>query len=301
MKRFNSRIEVPVDPTFRLDFTTEALRRLAANVVDVIDADGTYHRAIQGRRGTVGLAVRLLQPGRLELRATARDAKLFVPLIERILGTHADLRGWNERAAKFPWLARLADAFTGLRPPRYPSLWEALGHAIVFQQISIHAAGAIMRRTVEALSPSVDIDGVALRPFPTARQFIEAGESRLRSCGLSANKAAHLLACARALEDGVVSDELIEGLPTDDAIQALTGLRGIGRWSASVVMLRGFGRLDTFPLGDSGVARALRELSGDPAIDETKLLHALGPVRGMLYFHLLLGRLRNRAIEEGDR
>ena len=70
-------------------------------------------------------------------------------------------------------------------------------------------------------------------------------------------------------------------------------LRGIGPWSAAVVLLRGFGRLDTFPLRDSGVARTAALLSGDPNVDLDAVLEALGPTRGMLYYHLLLGRLRN--------
>lgn len=301
MLRFNSSVDLSVSAGYRLDLTTQALRRIAANVVDIVRDDGVYFRAVHDAGRTVALSVRTIRPGFLELRSTARQAERYVPLIEKMLGLHAGARGWKRRAANFPWLARLSGALAGLRPPRYPTLWEALAHAIVFQQISIHAAGAIMRRTVEALSPELDVEGVRMRAFPTGEQFLEAGVDRLRRCGLSLNKAGHLCGCARALADGRVSAAAIEELPTEDAIALLTTLPGIGRWSASVVMLRGFGRLDTFPRGDSGVARALRELSGDPGIDEDELLSALGPVRGMLYFYLLLGRLRNRSFEEGDR
>ena len=58
-------------------------------------------------------------------------------------------------------------------------------------------------------------------------------------------------------------------------------------------MLRGFGRLDVFPMRDSGVARTVKLLSGDDRLDLDAVLDVLGPVRGMLYYHLLLGRLRN--------
>lgn len=59
------------------------------------------------------------------------------------------------------------------------------------------------------------------------------------------------------------------------------------------MLLRGFGRLDTFPLRDSGVARTAAMLSGDPDVNLNEVLERLGPTRGMLYYHLLLGRLRN--------
>jgi DNA-3-methyladenine glycosylase II len=55
-------------------------------------------------------------------------------------------------------------------------------------------------------------------------------------------------------------------------------------------MLRGLGRLDIFPLHDSGVARSVALIAGEDA-DLDRILEVLGPTRGMLYFHLLLGRL----------
>ena len=70
-----------------------------------------------------------------------------------------------------------------------------------------------------------------------------------------------------------------------------SALRGIGPWSAAVILLRGLGRLDVFPLNDSGVAASLKLISGDATIDLDRLLLHLGDQRGMLYFHLLLGRL----------
>lgn len=57
-----------------------------------------------------------------------------------------------------------------------------------------------------------------------------------------------------------------------------------------MILLRGFGRLDTFPGNDSGAARSLAAL-GVPADALPATLLALGDERGMLYFHLLLARL----------
>jgi DNA-3-methyladenine glycosylase II len=61
-----------------------------------------------------------------------------------------------------------------------------------------------------------------------------------------------------------------------------------------VILLRGLGRLDVFPANDSSVARNLTLLGGPAALDVETLLDTLGPERGMLYYHLLLGRLENR-------
>ena len=79
-------------------------------------------------------------------------------------------------------------------------------------------------------------------------------------------------------------------MPTVEAAIELGKIRGIGPWSSAVILLRGLGRLDAFPMGDSGVARGLLALSGDHPIEIEPVLAGLDDVRGMLYFHLLLAR-----------
>jgi DNA-3-methyladenine glycosylase II len=285
-------MRVPVRDPFRLDLTVDALRRLASNVVDVVDG-GTYYRAVRDGASTALLAVRAGKGPAIELRATGRDPERWVPLVERLLGTDVELSEWYRRSARVPWLRPIAAALRGLKPPRYPSLWEACAHAIVFQQISIHAAASIMRRAVEALGDPASDGRVRCVSFPDAQRWHGAGDAVLRGAGLSRNKVGHLRSAAAAFADGSIAESALETLSTAEAAQRLCCIRGIGPWSASVALLRGMGRLDVFPLRDSGVSRSLALLSGDAAIDQTALLERLGPARGMLYYHLLLGRLRN--------
>jgi DNA-3-methyladenine glycosylase II len=292
-KRFGAPLRVPVREPFRLDLTVDALRRLASNVVDVVDENATYYRAVSEGASTEMLAVRAADRSAIEFRATGRNPERWTPVVERLLGTPADLTQWHRRSARIAWLRPIAAALRGLKPPRYPSLWEACAHAIVFQQISIHAAASIMRRAVEGLGDAVSCGAIRCVAFPQAERWLGAGDAVLRGAGLSRNKIGHLRSAAAAFVDGAIDEATLETLSTGDAALRLCGIRGIGPWSASVVLLRGLGRLDVFPLRDSGVARSLALLSGDAALDQTELLERLGPVRGMLYYHLLLGRLRN--------
>jgi DNA-3-methyladenine glycosylase II len=293
--RFGAARRLPVREPFRLDLTVEALRRLASNAVDVVGSDGTYYRALHDGRGASVLAIRQRNARAIEIRATARHADRWLPVVARMLGTQIDLGAWYERSRRIAWLAPIAAALRGLKPPRYPTLWEACAHAILFQQISIHAAAAIMRRAVELLGESVSVGAVRCVAFPPAERWLEAGDAALRAAGISRNKIAHVRSAAGAFVSGAIDESALERLPTPEAAQRLRAIRGIGPWSASVVLLRGLGRLDAFPLGDSGVARTLALLSGGTRVDQAELLEALGPVRGMLYYHLLLGRLRNLA------
>lgn len=295
---FNKRIVVPVRTPFRLDLTANALRRLAANVVDVVDG-AAYYRALHDERGTLVVAIRQHDAESIEIRSTG-DAARVVPVVARMLGTQADLTPWYERSKRIAWLHRLAMDFKGVKPPRYATLWEACAHAIVFQQISIHAAGSIMRRAIEALASPVTADGVRCIPFPPPERWLTASEERLRTAGLSRNKVAHLRSVAAALAEGDIDPVTLEKLPTPEAAEKLCAIRGIGPWSAAVILLRGMGRLDTFPMRDSGVARSLALLAGEP-VDLDFVLETLGAARGMLYYHLLLGRLRNLSTQAPGR
>jgi DNA-3-methyladenine glycosylase II len=277
---------------FRLDLTVDALRRLASNVVDVV-SDGAYYRALSDEKGTTLLAIRSYADGAIEIRATGRQAKRWLPAVARMLGTQVDLTEWYARSRRIAWLASLTAALRGLKPPRYPTLWEACAHAILFQQISIHAAAAIMRRAVEALGEVVSLGDIRCVGFPPAARWLEASDATLRSAGISRTKVAHLRCAADALVNNEIDEGVLERLPTQEAARRLCTIRGIGPWSASVVLLRGLGRLDAFPLHDSGVARTLSLFAGDARIDQNLLLDTLGSVRGMLYYQLLLGRLRN--------
>jgi DNA-3-methyladenine glycosylase II len=293
MKGFGAPVRLPVREPFRLDFTVDALRRLASNVVDVVTEDGTFCRALQDGSATEIVAVRAHDGSSIELRATGRDAERWTPLVERMLGTQVDLTRWYARSRRIAWLAPITAALRGLKPPRYPTLWEACAHAILFQQISIHAAAAIMRRAVELLGDSREAESVRCVAFPPAQRWLDASDAALRRTGISTNKVAHLRSVASAICGGTLNERELDELPTPDAAQRLRAVRGIGPWSAAVVLLRGLGRLDTFPLRDSGVARSLSMLSGELHVDQEALLGALGDVRGMLYYQLLLGRRRN--------
>jgi DNA-3-methyladenine glycosylase II len=283
---------LPVRPPYRLDLTVEALRRVRGNVVDIMTPDGRYLRALSHAGHVNVVEVRQINRDKLDVRITGRAARAHLQTIATMLGTEVDLRDWYKRAKCFPWLKRLTTELRGIKPPRYPELWEALCHGIVFQQLSIAAAAAIMQRFVERFSSPVQHGAISLYPFPRPEVVAEARERDFRDIGLSRMKVSYLRAAAHAIMSGAIDPLRIDRLSSEAAISELRTIQGIGRWSAAVVLLRGFGRLDVFPPTDSGVSRAMKLLSSNPRIDEQKVLSALDGVRGMLYFHLLLGRLR---------
>ncbi|HEY0614952.1 MAG TPA: hypothetical protein VGC96_09945 [Candidatus Elarobacter sp.] len=292
-KRSVREARVPVRPPYRLDLTAVVLRRLSTNVVDVFDG-AVYRRLLGDPRDPTLIAVEQTAPDALAVRLDGplADSLDAAALVGRSLGAGVDLRAFDAGAAGVPWLDAIARAARGVKPPRYPSLWETACNAIVYQQISIHAAGAILRRLIERLAVAVDVPGARLYAFPPPRTLLGADPLDLRAAGLSVNKINALEAVGTAIASGELDEAALERLPTEELLQALVAHKGIGPWTAAVIALRGFGRLDVFPMKDSGVAAALRTLSGDPNVEAQPILDALRPQQGMLYYHLLLGRLK---------
>lgn len=282
----------PIAP-YRLDLTAQALRRVSSNIVDVLTPEGTYLRALRGGNCVNIVEVQQQTDGLLAVRITGRGAGVHLETVRTLLGTGVDLRRWYRRVARFPWLAALARHLRGVKPPRYPDLWEALCNGIVFQQLSIAAASTIMRRLVERFSETLEHRGVPLQVFPDSDTIMQASDKALLSLGLSRQKVTYLRNAGAAVKSGAISSTRIESLPTAEARIALQAVSGIGHWSAANILLRGFGRLDVFPMGDTGVAQNIKLLSGDAHIGLDEILLDLGDMRGMLYFHLLLGKLRS--------
>lgn len=294
-----SRHELPVVAPFRLDLTASALRRVPTNVVDVITPDGEYLHAVAGAHGPLIARVAQQRPDVLDVtidgdaRDTA-DRERVLALVRRTLGVDRDLTPFGRAAAKLPWLHPLARRLLGVKPPRYRSLWEAFVNAVVFQQLSLQSATAVVKRMMMAFGTPLESDGTPLYLFPTVERVLGATDEDLRAMGLSAAKIATLRRAGEAIASGALGEAMVEERSSSDAALLLRQIKGIGPWTATVMLLRGFGRLDVFPMNDSGVARNIGLVAGDSPLDVDAVLATLGAQQGMLYFHLLLARLETR-------
>ncbi len=281
---------------YRLDLTVSVLRRLSTNVVDVLTAEGHYLRALDGTSGPAVVRVEQTDPRTLtvSIEGDADDQGGMLALVGRMLGVDRDVTHFERAAATVPWLSPLALRMHGVKPPRYSTLWEAFVNVIAFQQLSLQAAIAIVRRLIMAFGRSLESDGVPLYTFPSAEEVLAADDSVLRATGLSAGKVATLRHAGEALTSGTLSERMLEELSSADAAALLQQIKGIGPWTATVILLRGLGRLDVFPMNDTSVARNLALVAGPAPLDVASVLDALQPQQGMLYYHLLLARLEAR-------
>ncbi len=93
---------------------------------------------------------------------------------------------------------------------------------------------------------------------------------------------------------------MLEVMNDEEAKTSLSSIRGVGRWTAEYILLRGLGRLDTFPGDDVGAQKNLQQLlhlEEKPSYEKVKeLTSPWHPYAGFIYFHLLLGKLYKQGI-----
>jgi DNA-3-methyladenine glycosylase II len=265
--------------------------------VDLITADAEYVRVFGGTGRPVITRVKQVSAEDLLVDfegGNAGDHARALAIVHRILGTDRDVSQFERAARGVPWLRDLVVRMRGVKPPRYPTLWEACVNAILFQQVSLMAASSISRRVVLALGEPVAWGQTALYSFPDADRLRVADDGVLRAAGVSASKLATLRRVADTLESRALDEATLEALPSPAAAAVLCRIKGIGPWTATIILLRGLGRLDVFPMNDSSVVRNLAFVAGTTHLEIDEVLAALGAQRGMLYYYLLLARLEMR-------
>ena len=176
-----------------------------------------------------------------------------------------DGRGFPELGRRDPVVGELRDRYPGLRPVSFHSPYEAACWAIIAQRIRITQAAAIKQRLAEQLGERVTIAGQQLAAFPAPQRL----QGRVLP-GLPAVKAERLHAIATATMAGKLDGARLRDLDTDQALEELTQLPGIGPFSAQLILARGAGHPDLFPTAErrlhEEIARAYRLT--DPTLAE---------------------------------
>jgi len=143
---------------------------------------------------------------------------------------------------------RNVHALAGLPPlRRRPGGFEGLAHAIVNQQLSVASAGAIWSRLM-ALIPE-------LQPANILKSPVEG----LRACGLSRGKVETLIRLAEAMDSGALNLAALDNADDEAIHAALTGIKGIGPWTADIYIMFCLGRADAWSPGDLALQSAVKD------------------------------------------
>ena len=225
-------------------------------------ADGVYYRALWIDGAPIAVAARPTDGGIEVSLPNGGSSRTLAAAAERVswlLGLDVRMDGFYEMLARDPVLSDAVGALRGLRHTRTETVWEALVHAVVGQQVSGAVARIIRDGIVREYGAETPADGHVVHAFPMPQTLLAAGEDALRALKLSARKAEYVLGIAEAALRGDISRETLEPMSDEEAVAALSGIRGVGRWTAHWTLMRALGRVDAFPAGDLALQRVVGE------------------------------------------
>jgi DNA-3-methyladenine glycosylase II len=145
--------------------------------------------------------------------------------------------------------------------------FDALAESIAYQQLSGKAAATIWGR-VRKLFPGKHLD---------PKLVLKMSDKKLRAAGLSRSKVAALKDLAAKTIKGVVpSARVLAKMTDEEIIERLITVRGIGRWTAEMLLLFDLGRPDVWPVNDYGVQKGFAKIFGKRKLPTPKQLMKLG-------------------------
>jgi DNA-3-methyladenine glycosylase II len=289
-------------PPFSLEFTVWALRRRPENLVDRWDGN-TYSRVfLQG--GTVKVSaspsgssekpqLHVSISGKAALTQAVKSE--ISELIKKMFSIRTDLNGFYELAHKDKRLKALAERFAGVKPPRFPTVFEALVNAMACQQVSLALGITLLNRLAASYGAAFDEEGEIYHAFPGPGDLAGLSPEDFRRLGFSRSKGRAIIELSEAVIKREIDFEKLMKMADDEAVEHLMEMRGVGRWSAEYALLRGMGRINVFPGDDVGAQKNLQEFMGLDARPDYEQIRKIAftwqPYAGFVYFHFLLNKL----------
>ncbi len=250
------------------------------------------------QEGPVGrAALRIEVSGKDAKRTDARAAGEQVAT--RVLGAGVDLRPFCKQFKDDKLLASPLKHSRGLRVSGGFNSWETIVTAVLSQQVNLQLAYRIRQDLCLTYGRRARIDGESFLAFPKPERIAKEKATTLRKFGLSQSKAETLIRVGTAFAKGDLDDDALLEMPDEEVIEILTEIKGIGRWTADVTLMRGLSRADAFPGGDLGVVKYLaKDLFGKHGTakegEMRKLAERWSPYRGVALVYLYAEIMRRR-------
>lgn len=156
---------------------------------------------------------------------------------------------------------KLAELIEKIGFPEYeimPDLFAALTANIMGQQISMKAAETVWRRTKEKFGEV------------TPQKILSVSAEELQSVGISMRKVSYIREAAEMVLSGKLDIDSLKSLNDDEVCEKLIKLRGIGRWTAEMLMIFSMERQNILSYDDLGIRRGIMKLYGLEKLDKTE-------------------------------
>lgn len=148
-----------------------------------------------------------------------------------------------------PIMQKLSEQYTAPKFEDHSAdLMQYMIRSVVGQQLSVKAADTIYKRFIGLFNTNT---------FPKAEEIIAKDDDTLRSAGLSFSKISYIKSIANAFVSDLIDAEKVAKHSDEEVIQELIQIRGIGRWTAEMVLIFALQRPDVFSIDDLGVRNAI--------------------------------------------
>ena len=149
-----------------------------------------------------------------------------------------------------PIVGRLIEECGAYKPRPGSDPYGQLVRAILFQQLAGAAASAIMCRWFAFYGDE--------QSPPAPERILATKDADFRACGISRQKMGYLRDLAEHVIDGRLPFDRLDAMDDADVIEALTAVKGVGEWTAQMLLMFQLGRPDVLPVGDLGVRKGMQ-------------------------------------------
>lgn len=207
--------------------------------------------------------------------------------LERVLGLSLDAEQYRAIGKRDPVIGQLQRENPGVRPVLFPTAWEAGVWSIITQRTRRVQAVAIKRRVAEAYGNAVVCsDGSTIHGFPGPATLLGISDIR----GLSLQKIEWLHGLAEATLHGRLDCDMLAGMPQAEGMAALRAIPGIGPFSAELILARGAGNPDIFPMHEPMLHETMTRLYGVAEKERHReIAEAWRPYRSWVSFLVRVG------------
>jgi DNA-3-methyladenine glycosylase II len=255
---------VPVPP---YDFDLSARIFSRGDSAIRIYRDGTYRQALDIHNSPTLIEVRSGgTPDDPLLEVTTNqgseshtvDGTVIGGIVSSMFNINDDLTPFYHAVRDDPVMAGLTRRLYGLKSPTTPTLFEALVDSIIEQQISLNVAHGLQVRLIKKTGKRLEIGTDTYYCYPSPGALAEAPPALFRECGLTTRKGEYIRELSLSIVSGDLDLDKFRGYgDTARIIREMMEIRGIGKWTAELTIIRGIHKLDAFPADDVGLQRIL--------------------------------------------
>jgi DNA-3-methyladenine glycosylase II len=229
---------------------------------------------------------------------TAEDKKRAEEAVNALFHLDLDLKPFYETVKNDKTMANITSKLWGLKSPTTPTVFEALVDSIVEQQISLKVANSLEARIIKKFGDALDLDGDVYYVYPTPQSLATVSIEDLRGCGLSFRKAEYIKGAAMLIAEGKLDLEGFRSYErSEQIIEELDEIRGIGVWTAELTMLRGMQRLEALPADDLGLRRVIARYyrDGKPikSAEARRIAEIWGEWKGLAAYYLVVADMKD--------